>query len=109
MRVMTQFLMTIGLAKGMCGKMYKCPICNYTTNTIWGLKSHITKSHTFDRCPACGQAINGKSDIRLKEGLLTHLWNNKNDPQHRLWWFLLRSSHNNRKTFDDQIRGLLSV
>ncbi len=35
--------------------MYKCPLCEYRTISLQGLKMHFQKRHATDFCPLCGK------------------------------------------------------
>ena len=33
----------------------KCPFCDFSSKSIYGLKRHITKKHNNSYCPICGK------------------------------------------------------
>ncbi|ACZ35806.1 zinc finger protein [Betafusellovirus yellowstonense] len=85
--------------------MFKCPVCEFETTTIFNIKRHV-RMHDFDRCPVCGQKLNGNSPQQRKLALTSHCAH-FDDADHLFWWWLVRSSHDGSNPFPMYLRKQL--
>jgi DNA-directed RNA polymerase subunit RPC12/RpoP len=35
--------------------VFRCPICSFKAKTLWGLITHVRKTHNNGVCPICGR------------------------------------------------------
>jgi endogenous inhibitor of DNA gyrase (YacG/DUF329 family) len=73
-------------------KMFKCPLCDFTTPYTYTLKSHFRSRHRhIKKCPVCGQPINSFY------GLAIHIAR-FDDEKHTILYYIIRDGNSSKKT-----------
>jgi len=68
---------------------FRCPFCGFTSNTIRGIKQHVTKKHIqeISKCPVCNKKL---KTSRIKSALTQHL-KSQNDYEHMSFYYLIHT------------------
>lgn len=72
--------------------MYKCPICDYKSDTLLGIRLHATRKHNGNYCPLCNKKY---------KNLIKHLMRvSKYDDDHKLLYVVLCKKIKKKKLVD---------
>jgi transcription elongation factor Elf1 len=80
---------------------YKCPLCNYRTISLQGLKLHFSKKHVSNICPLCRKRY---KNINWHFYVYAKVYN---DSQHLLLYYLY-PNHTLDKSEKQVVEKLLS-